>query len=283
MTNLLDVVITRSDVAACFVRVGLTWPDHSWIVAGLDLLMPQDHTTVVQTTRGWRSFNFDAFISDLHESTLLSEPPTDVDYLFDCYHRTLETLVDLHAPLKTVQVRADHTARWFDAECKPVKRETRKLERRHRKYGTTVNRLAWREQLSRQRKTVPEKAEGILSNANTKANWSKVKALMSPPVVANASPFSADDCAKHFVDKVAKIRASTANAPPPVITPRPVSSVTRWQRSGQVLLMRLHQSSHPDRSRRCSAASTQLQSRRLQTYLPSCLESTAVLIRRQRG
>ena len=225
MTNLLDVVITRSDVAACFVRVGLTWPDHSWIVAGLDLLMPQDHTTVVQTTRGWRSFNFDAFISDLHESTLLSEPPTDVDYLFDCYHRTLETLVDLHAPLKTVQVRADHTARWFDAECKPVKRETRKLERRHRKYGTTVNRLAWREQLSRQRKTVPEKAEGILSNANTKANWSKVKALMSPPVVANASPFSADDCAKHFVDKVAKIRASTANAPPPVITLRLVSSV----------------------------------------------------------
>jgi len=27
-------------------------------------------------------------------------------------------------------------------------------------------------------------------------------APMSPPVVANASPFSADDCAKHFVDKV---------------------------------------------------------------------------------
>ena len=99
-------------------------------MAGLDLLMPQDHTTVVRTTRSWRSFNFDAFISDLRESTLLREPPTDVDNLFDCYHRTLETLVDVHAPLKTVQVRANRTARWFDAECKRVKRETRKLERR---------------------------------------------------------------------------------------------------------------------------------------------------------
>jgi len=49
--------------------------------------------------------------------------------------------------------------------------------------------------------------------------------MSTPVVVAKASPFSADDCAKHFADKVAKIKASTANAPPPVISPRPVSSV----------------------------------------------------------
>ena len=81
-----------------------------------------------------------------------------------------------------------------------------------RKYGTTVTRLTWREQLSKQGKLFQRKlkefwAQAIASyNGNTKAIRSKVKALMSPPVVANASPFSADDCAKHFVDKVAKIR-----------------------------------------------------------------------------
>ena len=58
-----------------------------------------------------------------------------------------------------------------------------------------------------------------------KAVWSNVKALMSPPAAANASPFSGDDCAKHFAEKVAKMRASTVNAPRPVIIPRPVTSV----------------------------------------------------------
>jgi len=87
------------------------------------------HTTVLRTTRSWRTFNFDAFIRDLRESSLLCQPPTDVDQLFDCYHQTLQTLVDVHAPLKTVLVRANRTARWYDAECRCTKRETRKMER----------------------------------------------------------------------------------------------------------------------------------------------------------
>jgi len=42
-------------------------------------------------------------------------------------------------------------------------------------------------------------AQAIAScNGNMKAIWSKVKALIYPPAAANASPFSADDCAKHF-------------------------------------------------------------------------------------
>ena len=102
---------------------------------------------------------------------------------------------------------------------------------RYRKYGTTDTRLAWREQFSRQRKLFQMKlkdfwAQAIAScNRNMKAVWSNVKALMSPPAAANASPFSGDDCAKHFAEKVAKMRASTVNAPRPVIIPRPVTSV----------------------------------------------------------
>ena len=97
----LDVIITRSELTVGHVDVSIAWPDHSRIVAGLDLLFPQDHTTVLRTTRSWRTFNFHAFIRDLRESSLLCQPPTDVDQLFDCYHQTLQTLVDLHAPLKT--------------------------------------------------------------------------------------------------------------------------------------------------------------------------------------
>ena len=95
-----------------------------WIVAGLDLLLPQDHTTVLRTSHSWRTFNFSAFIRDLCESSLLGQPPTDIDQLFDCYHQTLQTLVNVHAPLKTVRVRANRTARWYDAECRCTKRDS---------------------------------------------------------------------------------------------------------------------------------------------------------------
>ena len=92
------------------------------------------HTTVLRTTRSWRTFNFDAFIRDLRESSLLCQPPTDVDQLFDCYHQTLQTLVDVHAPLKTVLVRANRTARWYDAECRCTKRDSENGEDWFRSY-----------------------------------------------------------------------------------------------------------------------------------------------------
>ena len=51
--------------------------------------------------------------------------------------------------------------------------------------------------------------------------WSRLRCLLQ---LANSPEFenSAEDFACQFANKVMKIRASTANAPPPVITDRPV-------------------------------------------------------------
>jgi len=57
---------------------------------------------------------------------------------------------------------------------------------------------------------------------NPRALWKTVNNLLQPPLQSATDKLSADDFAKFFIDKVAKIRASTAAAAAPVIIPRDV-------------------------------------------------------------
>ena len=49
--------------------------------------------------------------------------------LFDHFNTTLRTLLDVHAPVKTVCVRAARTAPWYDEDCRRERKETRRLEK----------------------------------------------------------------------------------------------------------------------------------------------------------
>ena len=73
---------------------------------------------------------------DLKRTPLLVDPPDDVDALFACYDRTLESLLDIHAPLVKVAIRSRPTAPWYDAGCANVKSNTRRLERYYRAHNT---------------------------------------------------------------------------------------------------------------------------------------------------
>ena len=55
-----------------------------------------------------------------------------------------------------------------------------------------------------------------------RALWKTVDNMLQPPAQSATDKLSDDDFAKCFVDKVAKIRASTAAAAAPVIIPRVV-------------------------------------------------------------
>ena len=77
----------------------------------------------------WRDFNQERFTDDLKCIPLLVDPPDDMDALFACYARTVESLLDIHAPLVKVAIRSRPTAPWYDAGCANVKSITRRLER----------------------------------------------------------------------------------------------------------------------------------------------------------
>ena len=200
--------------------------------------MPQNLTTVRRQRRRWRQFDFDRFCEDLDQSALVNSNPDDISVaeLFDLYDTTLRSLIDTHAPVKTVSIRTARTAPWYDADCRAMKKETRRLEKlyrldkQYRKNGCAVIKHQWQNQFTKQRLFFQQKLKDYWTctidecRHDPKALWSKLRLQMTPPLPSNSSCFSADDFAQHFTTKVDKIRAATAAAPTPQIESRSVAA-----------------------------------------------------------
>ena len=135
---------------------------------------------------------------------------------------------DKHAPPVTKRVSLRKSAAWYDSECRVMKRTTRRLERQYRRQRSAGSLSAWRTQFLAQKTLFEAKfSSHWLSTIdacrhNPRALWKTVDNMLQPPAQSATDKLSADDFAKCFVDKVAKIRASTAAAAAPVIIPRDV-------------------------------------------------------------
>jgi hypothetical protein len=228
----LDVLITRRELCVRSVVVDPpTFSDHSAIVAQVDLQVPQDQTTERRSQRCWRQFNLDRFIEDLEQSSLVRESTEDDDVndLFDRYDYTLRSLLDVHAPTRTVWVRAARSAPWYDADCRQAKKRTRRLEKRYRVSKAAGDRLQWITSFVDQRQLFKRKLTDYWTSTidscknDTRLLWRKVRMLMSPKQ-CDSSSLSVDDFAAHFSSKIDKIRASTASAPAPTIDLRSTSA-----------------------------------------------------------
>jgi hypothetical protein len=180
--------------------------------------------------RPWRSFDYDSFAVDLTASDSILDPPTDVNELFACYDATLIRLLDKHAPLRNLKVKACPAASWFDAECRDSKVKTRKLEKAYRHHLTTESRTEWKAQFIEhrvlyQRKFVSHWSTAISScQRDSKVLWSTLRPLLQPES-GSTSQLTADEYAQFFSDKIERIRASTAAAAPPVIEDRFIPEV----------------------------------------------------------
>jgi hypothetical protein len=229
--NQLDIFVSRLDQPAPVVRVDpLMLSDHSLIVASFEVIdrCAPEKSTVKR--RPWRTFDFDAFSVDLEESVLILDPPTDVNELFACYDATLIRLLDKHAPLRILKVKARPAAPWFDVDCRDSKAKTRKLEKAYRHHPTTENRTEWRAHFIEQRVLYQQKFASHWSTAisscqrDSKVLWSKLRPLLQPES-GSTSQLTADEYAQFFSDKIERIRASTAVASPPVIEDRFIPEV----------------------------------------------------------
>jgi len=142
---------------------------------------------------------------------------------------TLRSLVKMHAPLRTQRVIFNQLkACWFDAECRAMKCETRKLERQHHHLRTQAAETAWREQFRRQRRLCEDKftsywCETVDKYRNdARGLWRAVRQLLNAPQQSSTTKLSvsANEFADSFRDKIATIRQPTATAMSPVIVPR---------------------------------------------------------------
>ena len=137
--------------------------------------------------------------------------------------------------LQPATVSLRQSVEWYDSECHAMKRTTRRLERQYRRQRSADTLSAWRTQFKAQRKLFQAKFSSYWLSAidacrrNPRALWKTVNNLLQPPSQSATDKLSADDFAKFFVDKVAKIRASTAAAAAPVIIPRDVLPLTEFE------------------------------------------------------
>ena len=170
--------------------------------------------------RCWRQLDVDRLRCDILESTLVTNPPDNVNDFFACYDDVLRHLIDLHVPAHDcpdlIVIRPRPQSPWFDGECRDMKRATRRLERAYRSTHASDDYILWKKQLSIQRTLFQTKYAAYWTSAiaecghNGKALWSKVNCLLRPPAAASTSSHTADDFGTFFVRKVADIRSSTS-------------------------------------------------------------------------
>jgi hypothetical protein len=117
------------------------------------------------------------------------------------------------------------SARWYDSECRDIKRTTCQLEWKYCRLKTVESLVAWRCQFEHLCLLYHSKFASFWSSTintykrNPRALWRAVNTMLQPPQ-QRSSKLSANDFATFFQDKVAIIRASAASATPPDITSR---------------------------------------------------------------
>jgi len=156
----------------------------------------------------------------------------DGDGLISLYDDVIVALRDSQVPLRTTTCRRRPSNAWYDEECRSAKRSPRSLERAARRSGllsdsTSPSVLAWRTErrryfnLVRRRRSEFWTARVAADQSQPRRLWRSFDQLLGK---GRAPPTSIDASVLHqfFDDKVAGVRAATADAAAPQYTAAPV-------------------------------------------------------------
>ena len=228
--GLLDVVASRDDLPtplADVIDVGLS--DHRLLRWPAPLNRPRpDYSTAVR--RSWSQLGAADFRTGLLSSAVCRPDAwtgLDVDELTRLYDAEITAVLDQLVPLRSVTCRRRPSDPWFDQDCRAAKRQTRRLERAtHRADPTDAAAVdaataAWTAQRRAYLALRRQKREAFWQNkidaeySNPRQLWRSVDALLGRGRVPPHDAVGAADFHRFFDEKVAAVRASTADAPPP--------------------------------------------------------------------
>jgi len=89
--------------------------DHFLVMFSLPFVKPQLQF-VKRTRRRWADFDIVKFEDELAATELMTTDSTDVNFLFQLYDTTLRSLLDKHAPERTVNRRLRPQTPWYDTD-----------------------------------------------------------------------------------------------------------------------------------------------------------------------
>ena len=141
----LDLVATFSDTPLSRIVIdpaGMS-SDHSLVTA----FMPVHHRidpACIRQVRSWKKVDLSAFREAIRGSALASPSPTSVSSeLFEIYDGCLRRIADRFAPEHTACSKVRPLSPWFDADCRAIRRNCRRLERCYRRTKSAQDRAAW--------------------------------------------------------------------------------------------------------------------------------------------
>ena len=133
----LDVVITRDNEHIMQdITISDMVSDHNLILCKVRHPKPAP-VRVRVNTRKLRGVDQVTISEDI--SAISISDDDDVSVLTDHYHRSLSTILDKHAPVRTKMVSIRPSQPWFTDELHAAKLEKRKCERKWRKTGLTIH------------------------------------------------------------------------------------------------------------------------------------------------
>ena len=101
--NILDLVITscQSKLSPSIVVSPTSPSDHFLVLTSLSVLPPPPKQSVVHTYRRIKSISIERFSDDIANSVLVTQPPSTLQELVDCYNSTLSEILNKHAPIQS--------------------------------------------------------------------------------------------------------------------------------------------------------------------------------------
>ena len=237
----LDLVATFSDsqLSRIIIDPAGMISDHNLVTAFMTVHHRIDPARICQV-RSWKKVDLSAFREAIRESALANPTPTSTSSeLFEIYDGCLRRIADRFAPEHTACSKVRPLSPWFDADCRAIRRNCRRLERcLYRRTKSAQDRAAWTAAVRQKHVDFLEKKNSYWSSrlSNESCTPSKVWKSMAKILRRDAnqstpppSVLTADGFLKFFSDKVESVRSATGGHRPPEILFAAVTSLSNFR------------------------------------------------------
>ena len=234
----LDLFITRntSTLISNVDFIIHPFTDHYSIHSVINVPQFSRTPRIIKQIRAIRAIDPVAFSADIRASTLYTNPASNLQAYSTQFSSTLSTLLDKHAPLKTISCTSRPHKPFITPEILREKAKRSKLETTYRRCRSHENKTNFNAQSKHVAKLITASKRAVyrslISNhsKNTKKLWPILNSLLtrtSPPTLPTFS--SASDLVTSFLnffgDKIIKLSASLPSMPlisphnPPLVSP----------------------------------------------------------------
>jgi exonuclease III len=233
----LDLLITRS-TSNIISSTDWTIPfisDHYAIHSTVSVPFQHRPSRITKLVRCFRSVDTSAFSNDVLSSDLYSSSPTSLESYLHTFNSVLSSLIDKHAPLKSVSCPSKNKKPFITPDIRAQKTIRSKLESRYRRTHSAADLINFKNQSRTLSKLITNARRNyfrtnIADNKNNPRQlWSTLNTLLSrklPKCLPThlSVPQLADDFLKFFDGKISKLTSVFSASPsssPHILPPTP--------------------------------------------------------------